>query len=218
MVVRQAFYLFLCFVSSRQSAGLGVATDIRYSWHPQIIGNDHLTGSLILVALTAGFGSLALFSLLHSIRDLRSGATSFFLTVSGSSARGEGEGGYSSVFTDTRLTPALHGAPCDHLVLPRGDLLGCRAPPFLARLAAAQVRSGVRPRHHRMAPVPCRYTVCDHRLVQAETLPGDNHCEEVLRGEKCFERLEGSRHSQVEVPVCVYDLYQSVPFYVGFNP
>ncbi|KAK1923432.1 hypothetical protein DB88DRAFT_453623 [Papiliotrema laurentii] len=54
---------------------------VGYSWHPQIIGNDHLTGSLILVALTAGFGSLAMFSLLHSIRDLRSGATSFFLTL-----------------------------------------------------------------------------------------------------------------------------------------
>ena len=55
---------------------------LGYSWHPEIIDNDHLTGSLFLIPFTAAIGSLAFFSLLHSIRDLRSGACSFFLTVS----------------------------------------------------------------------------------------------------------------------------------------
>jgi hypothetical protein len=41
-----------------------------------------LTGSLILVAITAGFGSLAFLSLVHSIVALASGFCSFTLTVS----------------------------------------------------------------------------------------------------------------------------------------
>jgi hypothetical protein len=54
----------------------------RYTWHPEIPDGNHLIGSLILVALTAGFGTLAFFSLLHSYLDLRSGPCSFFLVVS----------------------------------------------------------------------------------------------------------------------------------------
>ncbi|KAK8865899.1 hypothetical protein IAR55_001047 [Kwoniella newhampshirensis] len=45
------------------------------------IPHEHAVGALILVALTAGFGTFAFFSLLHSASDLRSGACSFFLTL-----------------------------------------------------------------------------------------------------------------------------------------
>ncbi|EIW72609.1 hypothetical protein M231_05164 [Tremella mesenterica] len=54
---------------------------VGYAWHPEIIDNTHLTGSLILIALTAAFGTFAFFSLLHSLTDLRSGVCSFFLTL-----------------------------------------------------------------------------------------------------------------------------------------
>lgn len=52
------------------------------------MGGTRLTGSLILVAFTAAFGSLAFFSLLHSVKSLRSGALSFFLTVSSATVSG----------------------------------------------------------------------------------------------------------------------------------
>ncbi|WWD17916.1 hypothetical protein CI109_102361 [Kwoniella shandongensis] len=45
------------------------------------IPHKSATGALILVALTAAFGTFAFFSLLHSAADLRSGAASFFLTI-----------------------------------------------------------------------------------------------------------------------------------------
>jgi hypothetical protein len=54
----------------------------RYNWRPQIPSGNGPTGAHILVALTAAFGTLAFFSLLHSASNLRSGAASFFLTVS----------------------------------------------------------------------------------------------------------------------------------------
>lgn len=53
-----------------------------YAFKPWIPGSTHTTGALVLVALTAAFGTLAFFNLLHSIRDLRSGLGSFLLTVS----------------------------------------------------------------------------------------------------------------------------------------
>ncbi|WVQ85534.1 hypothetical protein IAT38_007700 [Cryptococcus sp. DSM 104549] len=53
---------------------------VGYTWRPWFPGHDHTTGALLLVALTAAFGTFAFFALLHSIRDLRSGACSFFLT------------------------------------------------------------------------------------------------------------------------------------------
>ncbi|KAL7423820.1 hypothetical protein Q5752_001404 [Cryptotrichosporon argae] len=54
---------------------------VGYAWHPEILDNTHLTGSLILVAITAGVGSLAFLSLVHSMYDLVSGAGSFFLVL-----------------------------------------------------------------------------------------------------------------------------------------
>lgn len=57
----------------------------RYNWRPQIPSGNGPTGAHILVALTAAFGTLAFFSLLHSASNLRSGAASFFLTVNLSS-------------------------------------------------------------------------------------------------------------------------------------
>jgi len=54
---------------------------VGYEWKPEIIDDRHLTGSLILVALTAGFGSVLFLNLLHSALDLRSGLSAFFLTL-----------------------------------------------------------------------------------------------------------------------------------------
>ncbi|WVO17876.1 hypothetical protein L204_105574 [Cryptococcus depauperatus] len=54
---------------------------VGYLFKPWIPGNQHTTGALLLVALTAAFGTLAFFSLLHSALDLKSGACSFFLTM-----------------------------------------------------------------------------------------------------------------------------------------
>ncbi|ODN84157.1 hypothetical protein L202_00161 [Cryptococcus amylolentus CBS 6039] len=53
---------------------------VGYDWSPWFPGNKHTTGALMLVALTAAFGTLAFFSLMHSVMDLRSGMCSFFLT------------------------------------------------------------------------------------------------------------------------------------------
>ena len=81
--IRQQRVLSSCRVSTRPlDVHVQKLSLQSYAWHPQIMDDDRLTGSLILVALTAGFGSLAFFSLLHSISDLRSGFCSFFLTVS----------------------------------------------------------------------------------------------------------------------------------------
>lgn len=54
---------------------------VGYAWQPQVPGGTRLTGSLILVALTAAFGTLALIALLVAIRNLRVGAAAFFLTL-----------------------------------------------------------------------------------------------------------------------------------------
>ncbi|GFZ43129.1 hypothetical protein JCM24511_00848 [Saitozyma sp. JCM 24511] len=54
---------------------------VGYAWYPEVLDKTHLTGSLILVAITAGFGSLAFLSLVHSIVDLASGFCSFTLTL-----------------------------------------------------------------------------------------------------------------------------------------
>jgi len=59
----------------------GTEADASYEWHPQILDKARLTGSLLLVALTAACGTLAFFSLLSTMKDTRTGACSFFLTV-----------------------------------------------------------------------------------------------------------------------------------------
>jgi hypothetical protein len=66
----------------------------RYNWRPEIPSGNGPTGAHILVALTAAFGTLAFFALLHSASNLKSGAASFSLVVSQSSV--------------TSLIPILH--------------------------------------------------------------------------------------------------------------
>ncbi|WWC66379.1 uncharacterized protein I206_100280 [Kwoniella pini CBS 10737] len=61
--------------------GIKCHRHVGYNFRPWIPGGKSATGALILVALTAGFGSLAFFSLLHSATNIRSGAASFGLTL-----------------------------------------------------------------------------------------------------------------------------------------
>jgi hypothetical protein len=58
------------------------STDDSYNWRPQIPSGNGSTGAHILVALSAAFGSIAFFTLLHSATNLNSGGASFFLVVS----------------------------------------------------------------------------------------------------------------------------------------
>jgi hypothetical protein len=71
-------------VLGKLSVPLGPEKELmtRYNWRPQIPSGNGPTGAHILVALTAAFGTLAFFSLLHSASNLKSGAISFFLVVS----------------------------------------------------------------------------------------------------------------------------------------
>ncbi|WWC99657.1 hypothetical protein V866_006561 [Kwoniella sp. B9012] len=62
-------------------AGKACHQHVGYNFRPWIPGGKSATGALILVALTAGFGSLAFLSLLHSVINIASGAVSFGLTL-----------------------------------------------------------------------------------------------------------------------------------------
>ncbi|WWC86228.1 uncharacterized protein L201_001101 [Kwoniella dendrophila CBS 6074] len=54
---------------------------VGYDFKPWLPGGKSATGALIFVALTAAFGSLSFFSLLHSATNIASGAASFGLTL-----------------------------------------------------------------------------------------------------------------------------------------
>ncbi|WWC58605.1 uncharacterized protein I303_101148 [Kwoniella dejecticola CBS 10117] len=62
-------------------SGLSCHRHVGYDFRPWIPGGKSATGALILVAFTAGFGSLAFFALLHSATNIASGAASFGLTL-----------------------------------------------------------------------------------------------------------------------------------------
>ncbi|WRT64119.1 uncharacterized protein IL334_001048 [Kwoniella shivajii] len=61
--------------------GVACHQHVGYNFGSWIPGGKSATGALILVALTAAFGTFAFFSLLHSITNLASGAASFGLTI-----------------------------------------------------------------------------------------------------------------------------------------
>jgi hypothetical protein len=151
-------------VLGKLSVPLGPEKELmtRYNWRPQIPSGNGPTGAHILVALTAAFGTLAFFSLLHSASNLKSGAVSFFLVVSE----------LPSYFDALLTHPAIHQPPRIHLIPYRSHHLGNSQEEVQQRPARFRcpLRSCIRIGHYRMVTLPRFHSPGFPRLVQEQGL------------------------------------------------